>query len=241
MPTYCGKAIVLSSIPYSESSLICKLYTEELGLKSYIVRSAKKKSSPTPTSHFQSLNIIEFEAYNSLKSQLDTIKTSSLILENQDLRFSIVKNALTFFVAEVVHLSLKEANPNKELFDYLFYQIHLLKTSKDEHLAEFHLYFMIQFAEHLGLAPMDNYSSTAVSFNPSLGLFSENVEAENFNAELSFQLHSLISNCKEKTYQRICKNKIERNSLLDALIIFYSIHITNHQPIKSHKILTTIL
>ena len=135
MPTYCGKAIVLSSIPYSESSLICKLYTEELGLKSYIVRSAKKKNSPTPTSHFQSLNIIEFEAYNSLKSQLDTIKTSSLILENQDLRFSIVKNALTFFVAEVVHLSLKEANPNKELFDYLFYQIHLLKTSKDEHLA----------------------------------------------------------------------------------------------------------
>ena len=241
MPTYCSKAIVLSSIPYSESSIICKLYTEEFGLKSYIVRSAKKKNSPTPTSHFQPLNIIEFEAYNSLKSQLDTIKNSTLVLENQDLRFSIIKNTLTFFLAEVIHLSLKEANPNKELFDYLFNQIHLLKNSKDEDLAEFHLYFMIQFAEHLGLAPMDNYSSTAVSFNPSLGLFSENVEAENFNAELSFQLHSLISNCKEKKHQRICKNKIERNLLLDALIVFYSIHITNHQPIKSHKILTTIL
>ena len=170
MPTYCTKAIVLSAIPYSESSLICKLYTEEFGLKSYIIRSAKKKNSPTPTSHFQPLNTIEFEAYNSPKSKLETIKNSSLILENQSLNFSIIKNALTFFVAEVVHLSLKEANPNKELFNYLFNKTFLLKNSQDEDLAEFHLYFMIEFAEILGSAPMNNYSenSTLTEFNESL-------------------------------------------------------------------------
>lgn len=240
MPTYCSKAIVLSSIPYSESSIICKLYTEEFGLKSYIVRSAKKKNSPTPTSHFQSLNIIEFEAYNSVKSKLETIKTSSLILENQNLNFSIIKNALTFFVAEIIHLSLKEANPNKELFDYLFNQIHLLKNSKDEDLAEFHLYFMIEFAEHLGLAPMDNYSEYEVFFDPIAGKFTNKADAQNFNKQTSFTLHKFISQ-KEITNEKICKNKIERNIILEALIIFYSIHITNHSQIKSHKILTTIL
>lgn len=240
MPTYCSKAIVLSSIPYSESSIICKLYTEEFGLKSYIVRSAKKKNSPTPTSHFQSLNIIEFEAYNSVKSKLETIKTSSLILENQNLNFSIVKNALTFFVAEIIHLSLKEANPNKELFDYLFNQIHLLKNSKDEDLAEFHLYFMIEFADHLGLAPMDNYSEYEVFFDPIAGKFTNKADAQNFNKQTSFTLHKFISQ-KEITNEKICKNKIERNIILEALIIFYSIHITNHSQIKSHKILTTIL
>lgn len=240
MPTYCSKAIVLSSIPYSESSIICKLYTEEFGLKSYIVRSAKKKNSPTPTSHFQPLNIIEFEAYNSVKSKLETIKTSSLILENQNLNFSIVKNALTFFVAEIIHLSLKEANPNKELFDYLFNQIHLLKNSKDEDLAEFHLYFMIEFADHLGLAPMDNYSEYEVFFDPIAGKFTNKADAQNFNKQTSFTLHKFISQ-KEITNEKICKNKIERNIILEALIIFYSIHITNHSQIKSHKILTTIL
>lgn len=240
MPTYCSKAIVLSSIPYSESSIICKLYTEEFGLKSYIVRSAKKKNSPTPTSHFQSLNIIEFEAYNSIKSKLETIRTSSLILENQNLNFSIVKNAITFFVAEIIHLSLKEANPNKELFDYLFNQIHLLKNSKDEDLAEFHLYFMIEFADHLGLAPMDNYSEYEVFFDPIAGKFTNKADAQNFNKQTSFTLHKFISQ-KEITNEKICKNKIERNIILEALIIFYSIHITNHSQIKSHKILTTIL
>ena len=240
MPTYCSKAIVLSSIPYSESSIICKLYTEEFGLKSYIVRSAKKKNSPTPTSHFQPLNIIEFEAYNSIKSKLETIRTSSLILENQNLNFSIVKNAITFFVAEIIHLSLKEANPNKELFDYLFNQIHLLKNSKDEDLAEFHLYFMIEFAEHLGLAPMNNYSEYEVFFDPIAGKFTNKADAQNFNKQTSFTLHKFISQ-KEITNEKICKNKVERNIILEALIIFYSIHITNHSQIKSHKILTTIL
>jgi DNA repair protein RecO (recombination protein O) len=240
MPTYCSKAIVLSSIPYSESSIICKLYTEEFGLKSYIVRSAKKKSSPTPTSHFQPLNIIEFEAYNSVKSKLETIKTSSLILENQNLNFSIVKNAITFFVAEIIHLSLKEANPNKELFDYLFNQIHLLKNSKDEDLAEFHLHFMIEFADHLGLAPMNNYSEYEVFFDPIAGKFTNKADAQNFNKQTSFTLHKFISQ-KEITNEKICKNKVERNIILEALIIFYSIHITNHSQIKSHKILTTIL
>ena len=240
MPTYCSKAIVLSSIPYSESSIICKLYTEEFGLKSYIVRSAKKKNSPTPTSHFQPLNIIEFEAYNSVKSKLETIKTSSLILENLNLNFSIVKNAITFFVAEIIHLSLKEANPNKELFDYLFNQIHLLKNSKDEDLAEFHLHFMIEFADHLGLAPMDNYSEYEVFFDPIAGKFTNKADAQNFNKQTSFTLHKFISQ-KEITNEKICKNKVERNIILEALIIFYSIHITNHSQIKSHKILTTIL
>lgn len=240
MPTYCSKAIVLSSIPYSESSIICKLYTEEFGLKSYIVRSAKKKNSPTPTSHFQPLNIIEFEAYNSIKSKLETIRTSSLILENLNLNFSIVKNAITFFVAEIIHLSLKEANPNKELFDYLFNQIHLLKNSKDEDLAEFHLHFMIQFADHLGLAPMDNYSEYEVFFDPIAGKFTNKADAQNFNKQTSFTLHKFISQ-KEITNEKICKNKVERNIILEALIIFYSIHITNHSQIKSHKILTTIL
>ncbi len=240
MPTYCSKAIVLSSIPYSESSIICKLYTEEFGLKSYIVRSAKKKNSPTPTSHFQPLNIIEFEAYNSIKSKLETIRTSSLILENLNLNFSIVKNAITFFVAEIIHLSLKEANPNKELFDYLFNQIHLLKNSKDEDLAEFHLHFMIEFADHLGLAPMNNYSEYEVFFDPIAGKFTNKADAQNFNKQTSFTLHKFISQ-KEITNEKICKNKVERNIILEALIIFYSIHITNHSQIKSHKILTTIL
>ncbi len=241
MPHYCQKAIVLSAIPYSESSLICKLYTEEFGLKSYIVRSAKKKGSKTPTQHFQSLNIIEFEAYNNNQSKLEGIKSSSLISENISINFSIIKNSLTFFIAEVIYLSLKEHNPNKELFDFLYAQIIKLKNSDDIDLAEFHLNFMLQFAELLGLAPMNNYSNESPFFSPIAGKFTNNKDIQSFNIEQSLMLHRLMQNYKENSSCRICNNKIQRNTLLDGLIVFYTIHITNHQTIKSHKILSTIL
>lgn len=241
MPSHCTKAIVLSSIPYSESSLICKLYTEDFGLKSYILRSTKKKDSKTPHQHFQALNIIEFESYKHSKSKLETIKTSSLILSNQSTNFSIIKTSLTFFIAEVINLSLKEDNPNQELFQYISKQIEILTNFQEEELSEFHLNFMIKFAELLGLAPMNNYSALTPFFDPIAGKYSNKAEPQNFNSELSLMLHQLIKNSKENKTERICINKIQRNSLLDALIIFYGIHITNHQQIKSHKILSTIL
>ena len=37
------KGIVLSSVKYSESSIICKIYTAKLGLQSYIVNGVRKK------------------------------------------------------------------------------------------------------------------------------------------------------------------------------------------------------
>ena len=99
---------------------------------------------------------------------------------------------------------------------------------------------MIQFADHLGLAPMNNYSEYEVFFDPIAGKFTNKADAQNFNKQTSFTLHKFISQ-KEITNEKICKNKVERNIILEALIIFYSIHITNHSQIKSHKILTTIL
>ena len=46
------KGIVLSSIKYAESSIICRIYTESLGLQSYIVNGVRKRKAKTPiTSH----------------------------------------------------------------------------------------------------------------------------------------------------------------------------------------------
>ena len=47
------KGIVLSSIKYAESSIICRIYTESLGLQSFLSKWSKKKErQKTPiTSH----------------------------------------------------------------------------------------------------------------------------------------------------------------------------------------------
>ena len=47
MAVLTSKAIVLSALKYSESSLIVKCYTEKLGVKTYLIRGVlKNKKGP---------------------------------------------------------------------------------------------------------------------------------------------------------------------------------------------------
>ena len=57
------KAIVLSSLKYSDSSLIVKCFTEEDGLKSYMLRGIlKSKKGKLKAAYFQPLTLLKLEA-----------------------------------------------------------------------------------------------------------------------------------------------------------------------------------
>ena len=43
------KGIVLNSIKYGESSIICRIYTAKLGLQSYLVNGVRKKEGGVHT------------------------------------------------------------------------------------------------------------------------------------------------------------------------------------------------
>ena len=66
------KGIVLSSVKYSESSIICKLYTDKLGLQSYIVNGVRKKKGGS--AYYQPLNILDLTVYHKNNNQLKRIK-----------------------------------------------------------------------------------------------------------------------------------------------------------------------
>ena len=57
-----SQAIVLNKINYSNSSLICKIFTVEFGKVSIIAKGARKKTSPN-SALLQPLNIIDVIYY----------------------------------------------------------------------------------------------------------------------------------------------------------------------------------
>ena len=67
------KGIVLSSIKYAESSIICRIYTESLGLQSYIVNGVRKKKGKN--TYYQPLNILDLEVYHKEKSGFNALKS----------------------------------------------------------------------------------------------------------------------------------------------------------------------
>ena len=66
MPIISTNAIVLSSLKFGDTSLIVKCFTQQEGLKSYLVRGVlKSKKGGLKVAYFQPLNTIE----NSCQSQ----------------------------------------------------------------------------------------------------------------------------------------------------------------------------
>ena len=66
--------IVLRSTDYSDSSIIAKIYTEQFGIQSYLIKGAKRKKASVKSNLFQPLSLLELIVYKKEKKQLQTLK-----------------------------------------------------------------------------------------------------------------------------------------------------------------------
>ena len=57
------KGIVINHIKYKESSIIVRIYTEKLGLQSYIVNGVRSAKAKNKMALFQVLTILDLVAY----------------------------------------------------------------------------------------------------------------------------------------------------------------------------------
>ena len=90
------KGIVIGYIPYRESSIIVKLYTENFGIQSYIengVRSAKGKNK---IALFQPMTLLDVVVYHNDKKDLHRISeikcTSPLVSIPMTLRSLVLQS-----------------------------------------------------------------------------------------------------------------------------------------------------
>lgn len=237
------EAVILKSFPYSDTSLIVKAYTKDFGLQSYILRSARSnKGKTTKAQHFQPLRLVQLELSSNPKARLHNIKSSALMLCCDDTSCNIVKTTLAIFMTEVLNLSIKENTANEELFEFLKRQIDTLEQAENNSLAEFHLHFLLSLGAILGFEPLDNHDSQTPFFDTIGGKFvSTPSNHDTLDSETSFKLHKLLQSHRKASPEKVTSNRNERKDLLEALIRFYAIHITDGRMMKSQDILGIVL
>ena len=64
------RGIVLSYLKYRETSVIVRIYTEQLGLQSYVVNGVRKAKPPGRIALFQPFTLLELVAYTSPRGGL---------------------------------------------------------------------------------------------------------------------------------------------------------------------------
>ena len=114
------EAIALSSIKYSETSLIVKCFTLSDGVKSYLIkgiRSQKKKSFNVGL--FQPLTILEIDANHRNLGRLESIRSAKIVFPYKSIPFDIIKNTIVLFLSEILSKSIQEEEKNENLYNYI--------------------------------------------------------------------------------------------------------------------------
>lgn len=226
---------------YSESSVIVKIYTELLGLQSYILKGVRKKKSKIKSNLLQPLTLIEMEFYHKEKSEINFIKEIRNTYHFKSLPFEIYKSSIALFITEILYKSIREEEPNKNLFDFIFNSVIFLDTS-EEKISNFHLIFLIQLSKYLGFFPNGKYSEKYKYFDMQEGNFQE-VLPKHFNyldKKTSKYFHELSSLNYENMNSTNISNKI-RKELLEKIILYFQIHLPGIKEINSNQILSEVL
>lgn len=234
------KGIVLHSLKYSENSIIIKLYTDNIGLQSFIIKSARSKKSRMKAGIFQPLSILDLVVFEGKKQGLHHIKEITSCSQFGHIPYDIKKSSVVFFIAELLYKSLHEEAPNKILFDFISEAV-LTIDKTNERISDFHLLFMHELSRHLGFFPMNNYDSQNKIFNLMEGRFQERLPEHPYfaDAELGPYLNILFSSSFSE-FSSIRFQPSVRRELVRKILDYFRIHIHGFSELNSHLVLEEV-
>ncbi|WP_405611148.1 DNA repair protein RecO [Polaribacter sp. Asnod1-A03] len=232
------KAIVLSSLKFGDTSLIVKCYTEQEGVKSYLIRGIlKAKKGGLKAAYFQPLTQLNIVASHNNKGTLNAIKDVQVSNPYQTIYRDIVKQSVVLFLSEVLSYSIKEEEENKALFEYL--ESGLIWLDLHDKIANFHLLFLLNLTRFLGFYP-DLSKIDKFGFDLSEGLFSDLISQKNIiSGNELYQFKKLLS-INFDDIENVSFSKQERQIVLKTIIKYFELHIDGFRKPKSLQILETV-
>ena len=230
------RGLVLHTTPYSESSVVVKVFTRQLGVRSYIIKGVRGRGGRIKQNLLQPLSCLDMVVYNNEKTDLNYVKELSQLLSHsatQPLSYSPTQNALRFFMTEVLYKALRESEPMPALFDY----VESINSSLITHHSSLPITFLLTVARHLGIEPFDNYCTREPLFDLQEGRFVSAPTETTLSPHLSETLHHYLNSPLSTLHSPLD----ERTALINALITYYHLHLSGFSHFHSHEILHTVL
>lgn len=235
------KGIVIKQTKFSDSGIIVKIFTEELGIQSFFVRGLRSKKSGNKTALFQPLTMLDLIINYSEKKSLHNIKEVGLDYGYQTITENMVKRSLLFFIDELLHKCLKEETQNKKMFNWIHNSLVWLDLA-EEGFVNFHLIFMMQLSMFMGFYPKNETKNENIIFDMQGGRYCDNtpLHPHYVSGELAILIRNLQATKFEDSHT-IKMNNANRKFVLDTLIAYYDLHIPSMGEFKSLEVLSMIL
>ena len=240
MRTYKARGVVLHTIKYGDSSMVAYLFTDLFGRMNYMIQGVHSSRGRGNTAAlFQPMFPVEFEGLESPRQQMDRFKEVRAGFVLQSLPFDVRKSTMALFMAEVLYRLVRESEPNRPLFDFVWGSAEAL-DAMDEGVPNFHLWFLANLSRLLGFRPGNDYTPGAW-FDIREGSFTplRPPHGEVLSADDARILHDLLE-CDVRYIAEIGLNRRQRVAYLDALLVYYGYHLDAIHAVQSVRILQEV-
>jgi DNA repair protein RecO (recombination protein O) len=234
------KAIVIQTTKFQDSSLIVKCYTQN-GVKSYFLKGilkSKSKKNKSKIAYFQKLTLLNIIANHNDKGNLNYIKEVTIEQPLHNIHTNIYKSTIALFLSEVLNYVLIEEEENSVLFSYLENSLIWLDTH--DKTSNFHLLFLLKLTKYLGFYPKTNNYKTAFFFDLKEGIFTNKKPIDNYLTNKKLFLLKALIGINFDTLYKLEFNVKERQEILQAILIYFSLHLPEFRKPKSLSVLQNV-
>lgn len=239
------KGIVLRTVKYGETSVIVTIYTELLGLQSYLVNGVRTstKKGGGKANLFQPSAILEMIVYHNELKQLQRIKEFRWGSLYQQILSDVKKNAVALFMVELLTKCLKQPEANPELFHFAEDAFLHLDEAPDTVAANFPLFFALHLPVFFGFRISDNYSDSRSFLDLQEGDFVREQPGHPHFLEdkQAFITSQLLKVQQPGELKDIKLNHEFRRNLLFTYEVYYKLHVQDFGSMRTLPVLKEIL
>ena len=216
------RGIVFRFTKYGDSSIIVTIFTELFGLQTYIVNGVRSKSAKGKIALYQPLTLLDLVVYYKENANIKRIKEVRCLHQYQTLLTDIRKSSIAMFINEVLNKTAKEENHAQELFSFLYTSLTMLDEQRED-FENFHLVFLVKLSRYLGFGAhqVNDVLHGIFTGKEEEGWITQLIHAE-YTTSFSF-------------------SNVQRRSLLDILLRFYTVHIDSLGEIRSVQVLKEVM
>jgi DNA repair protein RecO (recombination protein O) len=235
------RGIVFHTIPYSDSRVIAKIFTEHSGVESFILTISRSKKGKIKNNLLQPLTQLDLVVDYRDKGGLQSVREISCSEPYLHLQEDIVKTSIALFLAEVLYKSVKEEEANEALYSFVSSSLHILDLQQ-EGVANFHLCFLAQLSKFLGFYPQQNVSGEKSFFDLRDGVFKNTFPDHlHYLDPPEARIFEKIFQTNYSDMNTLMLSGEARRMMVKDLLRYYDLHLSNMHEVKSHTVLEVVL
>lgn len=235
--------IVLRTIKHAESSLVVQCYSSKHGRTAVYAHGMGKRGSRGGMQIFHPLAILNLCLYSKANGTMASIKEVSRALELSPIRNNMLKGCIAMFMSELFLKTVVEEEPNQTLFTFLQTTTQML-AAKENGLANFPIMFLLHLSSIIGFRPQNNYDENRTGiFALNTGSFEspeQKIPGISYLSPVESNLLWKLLNTDFQRMDEVRSNGVTRNSLIQGMLSYLSLHLGHTIELKSLEVLHTM-